>query len=141
MMVAMTGPTPAGWHPDPAGLGYWRWGDGSAWTDTVAYNGVVSQQPLPPAPAQAFSYATPAPIPDERPQLPPRAAVFVVAGIVGGILGSLAVSLTIKALAPDARLLVLLPSQLVLWSALVAACIGASRRYGTGSLRRDFGFG
>jgi hypothetical protein len=32
---------PAGWHPDPSGKYEHRWWDGTAWTKTVATNGVT----------------------------------------------------------------------------------------------------
>jgi hypothetical protein len=31
----MSDETPAGWYPDPAGSGQYRWFDGTAWTETV----------------------------------------------------------------------------------------------------------
>jgi Protein of unknown function (DUF2510) len=34
---------PAAWHPDPSGRHQYRWWDGSAWTQSVSDNGVVTQ--------------------------------------------------------------------------------------------------
>lgn len=36
---------PAGWYPDPSGVEYWRWWDGSQWTDHTNATSQQGQQP------------------------------------------------------------------------------------------------
>jgi hypothetical protein len=47
------GPTPvsaapAAWAPDPTGRHQWRWWSGAVWTDHVADDGEVGEDPLDP---------------------------------------------------------------------------------------------
>lgn len=120
---------PAGWYPDPVtepgrshGSRYW---DGGAWTERVADRGAVALDPLP--------------VPDVRVPLPFRAAWVGLAGFVAGVLLALAGAALGSLLAPDVLLVRLLLSQAGLWSGLLGACVVASRWWGTGDLRADYG--
>ena len=76
---------------------------------------------------------------DARAALPVRAAWVGLAGFVAGVLLALGGALLGRALAPDVLLVRLLLSQAGLWSGLLGACVVASRRWGTGELRADYG--
>jgi uncharacterized protein len=119
-------PVPA-WYPNPEEAATWRWWDGHRWT--------AFTQPAPPA---------------YRPWFPPhdRAAgaqgeralrgggLVALAGFVAGEALSVGIVLLALALGASERsVLVLVLSGLALWSGLLAACVVAVRRYGTGSLR------
>ena len=70
--------------------------------------------------------------------LPPQAALVGLAGFAVGAVLSFSVRSVADPLAlPDA--LVLVMRAVALWSGLLGACSVASRRYGTGSLTRDYG--
>ncbi len=124
-------PSP-GWYADPVQVParrherrYW---DGTDWTASVADGDRVGHDPLPP-PAE----------PDRRAALPARAALLVLLALVASQLFALAGALLAGRLAPGSLALRLLLSQAGLWTALVGACVLASRRWGTGRLRDDFG--
>ncbi len=90
----------------------------------------------PPAPAVAGGEPVP-------PAIPTRGAWWALVGlalgeIVGGILVSL-VSLITGGSSTSAP--VTLAGEVGLWAGMIGSCIFVSRRYGTGSLRRDFTFG
>lgn len=130
----LTEPTPAGWYRDPAGIGELRWWDGSTWTPGTFVDGEVVERPLPQwgeAPAQAEAR-------DHSPVLPARAAAIGGIGIVVGLALSLGLSL-FGALVGLSRIVRLVIGELGLWSGLLGACLVASRRYGSGRLRDDFG--
>lgn len=130
----MSATPPANWYPDPSGVGELRYWDGAAWTPGVVIAGVVSERPMPWPPVSA----QPAMPSDERPQLPGRAAWYALAGFVAGLVGGNVLALVTKSTdLPD--IAVLLLNGAVLWASLLTACWRASRRYGTGNLRRDFG--
>jgi membrane protease YdiL (CAAX protease family) len=145
----MTGPTPAGtaapwapspraaWYPDPSGVGQLRYWDGARWTPGVVIDGVVVERPMPWPPV-ATAPTAPATPPDDRAQFPGRAALYALGGFVVGILGGLLLALVARALdLPDIG--ILLFNLAGLWTGLLGACWLASRRYGTGHIRRDFG--
>jgi uncharacterized protein len=115
--------TEAGWYDDPAGLGQFRFWDGVGWTANVATDGRVAERPLPP----------------DRAAIPGRGGWLVAAGLIGGVGSALLLGVIARAVAPGQFLLRLVPSQFALWTFLIGACIAASRRYGTGRLRDDFG--
>ena len=125
---------PANWYPDPSGVGELRYWNGVAWTPGVVIGGQVSEHPMPWPPVASVSTEAP----DDRPQLPGRAAFYGLGGFVAGILGGLALAVATEAAdLPD--IVVLLLNLAVLWTCLLSACWLASRRYGTGNLRHDFG--
>ena len=76
---------------------------------------------------------------DPRGPLPARAAWVGLAGFVVGVLLALAGAALGALLAPDVLLVRLLLSQAGLWAGLLGACVVASRRWGTGRLRDDYG--
>jgi len=130
----MPAPPPANWYPDPSGVGELRYWDGTAWTPGVVIAGEVHEHAMPWPPVASVD----AEAPDDRPQLPGRAAFYGLAGFVAGLLGGLALAFVTEAAdLPD--IVVLLLNLAVLWTCLLTACWLASRRYGTGDLRRDFG--
>lgn len=131
----MTATPPANWYPDPSGVGELRYWDGAAWTPGVVIAGQVTEQPMPWPPVASAAASAP---PDERPQLPGRAALYGLAGFVAGLVGGLGLALAGKAAGlPDIAILLL--NLAALWTGLLSACWLASRRFGTGGLRRDFG--
>jgi membrane protease YdiL (CAAX protease family) len=118
-----------GWYPDPFERLATRWWDGVAWTAYAAQaDQAVQWDPDPLGEDQPVS-----------PGLP---------GIVTGLVGyALAVGLSVAAVGvlilfdrPGGDATATVVSQLGLWTGLVAACALVSRRRGTGSLLRDFGF-
>ncbi len=130
----MTAIPPANWYPDPSGVGELRYWDGATWTQGVVIAGQVTEHPMPWPPVAARQAAPP----DERPQLPGRAAFYGLAGFVAGLAGGVLLAIALaSADLPD--IAVLLLNSAVLWGGLLAGCWLASRRYGTGNLRRDFG--
>jgi uncharacterized protein len=72
-----------------------------------------------------------------RTALPPAAAWLALGGFLLAILGAAAASIA-AALVTDELVVVLLAGQGVLWAILVGTVFRASRRYGSGSLTRDF---
>ncbi|WP_262323202.1 CPBP family intramembrane glutamic endopeptidase [Acidiferrimicrobium sp. IK] len=73
--------------------------------------------------------------------MPARAAWWALLGlaigeVAGGVIGALAGAVTG---AGSTSALVVLAGELGLWAGMLGACIFVARRYGTGSLRRDFG--
>ncbi len=122
---------PAGWYPDPVRVPsrrhdrrYW---DGSDWTPSVVDGQRLGTDPLPP------------PERDTRTALPGRAAWYALAGFVVAQLLAFAGLLLGSLLVPDVLVVRLLLSQAGLWTGLLGACVLASRRYGTGRLRADYG--
>jgi membrane protease YdiL (CAAX protease family) len=124
-----TGPT-AGWYADPAGCHQFRYWNGRTWTPGVADSGFVREDPLPEQPC--------APL-DERARPPLRAAAIGLAGLVLGFLLAAAVALAFHIWAPEHKAWALGVSQAGLWTGMISALVLVSRRYGTGSIRRDFG--
>jgi membrane protease YdiL (CAAX protease family) len=118
-----------GWYPDPFGRLATRWWDGAAWT---AYAAHVDQ---------AVQW-DPDPLGEDEPVSPG------LPGIVTGLIGAvLAVGLSVAAVGvlvffdrPGGDATATIVSQLGLWTGLIATCALVSRRRGTGSLLRDFGF-
>ena len=126
---------PAGWYRDPGGRHQYRFWNGSGWTRGVADGPYVSQDfPVPkPAPWLGSQEA------DTRAQLPPRAATIAFGGIVAAVVLSFLGALVAALVLPHSRFLSLVLGQSGLWTGLVSAAWLASKKFGTGSVRRDFG--
>lgn len=124
---------PPGWYPDPWGRAEWRWWDGRQWTPAVATSG--SGWTDPPTAVGAHGPRT------EPGGLRTAALGLAVAGLIGGFVSASLIGAAVlvvtgaDATAPAVEL----ASLFGLWVWLVGACVIASRRYGTGSLRTDLG--
>jgi membrane protease YdiL (CAAX protease family) len=105
----------------------YRWWDGSHWTsyaaDTeVQWDEVVetNDEPRPPG---------------------PRSLGIALIGYVGGVGLAFVIAAALRAAdRPGGRVVELCASQAGLWSGLIGACLYVSKRRGTGSLSRDFGW-
>lgn len=130
----------ADWYPDPSGVGELRYWDGESWTPGVVIAGKVLERPMPPrAEAEpAAAHAAAREQADGRVQLPGRAVVYAVIGFVAGLAAGLGLALAANA-AGVPHILVFVIELAGLWSGLLGACWLASRRWGTGSLVRDYG--
>ena len=127
-----------GWYPDPGHRHQLRWWDGEQWTLGVADGHQVGEDALPEHPGSAGRGAGQS---DGRVLLPLRAgAVGLVTIVVATLLGSL-LALAITGGHHRHLLPALLVGQGTLWAGMAGSCWWASRRYGTGSVRRDFGAG
>ncbi len=111
-----------GWYHDPSWPPGWRWWSGAAWTP-------FGRPDRPPITAPRAPVRT----------LPLTAAAWAVGGFLVSYALAFATGRSIKA--SGAPLLVaLLASQAVLWAVLFATCLTASRRWGSGRWREDYGF-
>lgn len=107
---------PAGWEPG------WRWWTGQAWTRFAT--------PIRPKQVQARpAVAT----------LPLAATGWAVGGFVVSFASAFATGRGLRA-AGAPLLAALLVSQAALWAVLFATCVTASRGWGSGDWRADFGF-
>lgn len=126
---------PAGWYADPQGRGGWRWWDGSRWTDRT--HGVPER---PPAAAQPSPAPAGAATGDGRAGGLPGLGV-AAAGFVLGAGLAVAVSAAVDAAGrPGGDAVAFVLSELALWLGLVGSVVVVSRRRGTGSVVRDFGW-
>ena len=137
---------PPAWYPDPSGVAELRYWDGHRWTPGVVIGGAVMERPMPWPPVTAgpndadggatpFVTDTPS---DERAHFPGQATLYALGGFVVGIVGGLVLAFAARGLGlPDIGILLL--NLAGLWTGLLGACWLASRRYGTGDIRRDFG--
>lgn len=137
--AAPSAPSPAfppvalrGWYPDPAGCHEFRFWDGLRWTPGVADHGFVREDPLPDNPC--------APPSDERARPPLRAAAIGLAGLVLGSLVMVGIVLALRGWAHEHKALAFGLSEAGLWCCLLGAVALVSRRYGSGSVVRDYGF-
>jgi membrane protease YdiL (CAAX protease family) len=123
-------PKPVGWHPDPYEHAAFRWWDGNAWTwqvtqdrRTVSWDAIPTETETEP-----------------RPQGLAGLGVGLI-GMAFGIGASAGSQALLAALGhPGGAIARIWVGQLTLWSGLVGACIYVSRRRGSGSFSRDFGF-
>jgi uncharacterized protein len=123
---------PPGWYPDPSGGPAVRWWDGRAWTASLA--------PLAPPASSPTRPTTVGLAGAEPPHFPAGAAWLGLAGVLAGfIIGGLLQVLGSVVL-PGSTAAGILLGEVGLWCGLGGTCVVASRRYGTGSLARDFGW-
>ncbi len=136
--LRLPAPPPPGWYRDPSGApDTARWWNGAAWTDHV--------YPLPAAPsAKATAGVTPGADADaQAPTIPLRAVWWAFGGFVAGeIAGSIMAAVAAVATGtPSSQLTTSAPLTLIgefgLWAGMLTACVVVSRRYATGSLKRD----
>ena len=127
---------PAAWYPDPSGVGELRYWDGTGWTPGVVIGGQVTERAMPWPPVRPVAaYAAPV---DERVELPGRAAWYGLVGFVVGIVAGILLAV-VSELLGLADFVSLLLNVIGLWTGLLGACWLASRRYGTGNIRHDYG--
>jgi membrane protease YdiL (CAAX protease family) len=119
---------PAGWYPDPLGRAPRRWWDGTAWSGYTGDGTAVAWDPSPLEPPA-----------EVQPGLPGLGIGFLGAAIGFALAWAIATGLAL-ADDPGSRITEVALSSVGLWSALVGTCVLVSRRRGTGSLVRDFGF-
>jgi membrane protease YdiL (CAAX protease family) len=116
-----------GWYPDPFGAGRTRWWDGAAWSGYTGIGREVVWDPPPSADG-------------EPPPGLPGLGVALLGTAVGLALGFVVSAVMSSGDEPGGRAAEIGLSALALWAGLVGACVYVSRRRGTGSLVRDFGF-
>jgi membrane protease YdiL (CAAX protease family) len=118
----------AGWYPDPFGRAPFRWWDGERWSE---YAGDGQAVEWDAAPTDAVAAPSPG--------LPGVGVALLGTAIGFGL--AFAISALLTAVdKPGGRPALLGLSELGLWTGLVGACVYVSRRRGTGSLVRDYGF-
>ncbi|TML59840.1 MAG: CPBP family intramembrane metalloprotease [Actinobacteria bacterium] len=121
-------PSDPGWHPDPFGRLRFRWWDGTRWTAYAANSTAVQWDAAPVEP----------PVPRET-GLPGLG--LALAGYVVGVALAFGVAAVLWATGhPGGRTVGLAATEIGLWAGLLGACFYVSRRRGTGSLARDFGW-
>ena len=127
-MTGMDGARPAaGWYPDPWGTAPLRWWDGEAWAAAVSQHG--ADAPPPPRPP-----------PEGPPSIDARATGMAIgAYFAAGVLAAV-VFILVRGVTDEAAV-VLIAAQGALYGTMLMACARAVTRYGTGSWRRDLGFG
>jgi uncharacterized protein len=121
---------PAGWYPNPDGLGGLRYWDGHSWTQHT--HGTPSSVP----------WVGPSSTPETPAVEPPRGVGIAILGFALGAGGGVSALAALDAAGdPGGVIVQLLVSLAVLWAGLLGAVFYVSKRRGTGSLRRDFGWG
>lgn len=122
---------PAAWYPNPDGTGGLRYWDGQHWTQHTHRTEPVTPQPV------AQETAEP-PVTLE----PPRGVGVALVGFALGAGGGFGALAALDAAGdPGGVIVELIVSLAVLWAGLLGAVFYVSKRRGTGSLRRDFGWG
>ena len=120
-----------GWYDDPFGKHRYRFWDGERWTGYAADNEVVWDD-VEPSNASVAEKETPTALPG---------FMIAIAGYFIGIALAFAIETALKAAdEPGGRIVTVIGSQLGLWTGLVGACLLVSKRRGTGSFVRDFGW-
>jgi hypothetical protein len=126
---------PAGWYPNPDSGGGLRYWNGRQWTE-------FTHGP-PPGVEPTVAAASPQPATEtiEAPE-PPRGVGIAILGFALGAGGGIGAIAALDAAGnPGGDVVELIVSLAVLWAGLLGAVFYVSRRRGTGSLRRDFGWG
>lgn len=124
-----SGAAPPGWYRDPFGRADYRLWNGEIWTASVYADGYGED-------VLSLDYA---PVRRSAWSATPGSLALSLSGLVVAFGLSLVFSLPYLFLGhPGGAPVVLLLSETGLWTGLVGTCILTSRRYGTGSLRRDF---
>jgi membrane protease YdiL (CAAX protease family) len=123
-----------GWQPDPFGRFAHRWWDGQQYTASVVANdGAGVRYDPDPLASTRLQVAPPAPgLPSLVTALIGLAAGVGLAEVVGRVIDR-------QEQRPSIAVLIILSSA-TLWVGLLGAIVVVSRRRGTGSIVRDFGF-
>lgn len=120
---------PPGWYANPDGTGGLRYWDGGRWTEHT--HGAARP---PVTETETTAAATPA-------IEPPRGVGVACLGFAVGAGGGYGLLVALDALgSPGGDVVELVVSLLALWTGLVGAAVFVSRRRGSGSLVRDFGW-
>jgi membrane protease YdiL (CAAX protease family) len=120
-----------GWYADPFDRYRYRFWDGERWTGYAANTSVEWDDAEPANAAVAEAEVVP----------PLRGVLSAFIGYFTGIALAFAITAALIGMhRPGGRITQLLASEIGLWTGLVGACVIVSRRRGTGSLRRDFGW-
>jgi uncharacterized protein len=132
-------PPPPGWFGDPARRAELRWWDGARWTSWVSVQGVVTDEAAAsstlPGGGAAGTGAT-----RHRPAgLPFGAAWLALGAVVGGAFAAGVVGTVAHLLAPGTPAVGIGVGAAALYAAMLAACVYASRRHGTGRMDADLG--
>jgi uncharacterized protein len=123
-----------------------RWWDGHAWTaatnDPQSNDAPPNRAPPNQPPSPIGGKGRPDRAPDSgRPTFPLRSAWLALAGAVAGLLFlSGVLQLVATALFPGSVAAQILFGEVGIWVGLGGTCVLASRRFGTGSVVRDFGW-
>ncbi|MEA3055860.1 MAG: protease family protein [Actinomycetota bacterium] len=121
-----------GWQPDPYGRFRHRWWDGERYTASVtAHDSSGVRYDPDPLPSALDQLAPPAP---GLPNL-----VTAIVGLAAGVGLALAAGRVVQHDEPSLAVRIILGSA-TLWTGLLGAIVVVSRRRGTGSIVRDFGF-
>lgn len=121
---------PAGWYPNPDGTGGLRYWDGERWTQHL-------HRTEPPDKPVMHDLPPVAP-----PEEPPRGVGIALLGFALGAGGGYGALAALDAAGdPGGTIVELIVSLGVLWAGLLGAVFYVSKRRGTGSLSRDFGWG
>ena len=110
------------WYADPWQLAPLRWWDGTAWTEHLL---VPSPAPTPPEPSPTFA-------------LP--GGLWGIAGIAVSVVTSFTVLTRLVDHFRWSPAVFIAVFYLPLYGGIAFTCVAASRRYGTGSLKADFGW-
>jgi membrane protease YdiL (CAAX protease family) len=151
-------PPPPGWYPDPAGAerAERRW-DGQQWSGDVRLPaaavgrpgggagaalgpaGPPGQSGAPAAASAGVGSAAPGTVGAGPARIPVRAVWWALLGLlVGELVGSIVAGLVSMGTGSVTGAVPTLFGELGLWAGMLGSCLYVSRRYGSGSLVRDF---